>query len=108
MQGPEQAALRNPDGGAVEYQGPGGKMKFIWRKSVVGGEDMEVAGKKLKCHRIRMDDQDESAIPAMNDKSSTRTRYFSEIPGGVARVEMTRLVRGDPPQTLAMNRIVKG
>jgi hypothetical protein len=108
MQAPEYAALRSLDGGAVEYQGRGGKMKFTRRKSAVGGEEMEVAGRKSKCHWIKMDDQDESAIPSMNDKRSTKTWYFSEIPGGVAKVEMTRLISGGPPQSLVVNRIVKG
>jgi hypothetical protein len=109
--GPAYSAARHPDAGEVEYEGPGGKTTFIWRRSAQGDEEIDVAGNKLKCRWTKMDYEDKCAtptIPSMNDKWSTKIWSSPEIPGGVARLEIARLIQGNPPEALVVTRVVKG
>ena len=108
IQGPEYAVACNPGGGEMEFQGPGGKMKSLWRKCDQGDEVIEVAGKKLKCPWIKMEYEEKSAIQVLNDHRWTKTWTSAEIPGGVAQLEMTRLISGNPPETLVVTRVLKG
>lgn len=104
---PLGAVAQKPGGGEIEFQGPGGKQKSIWRKSAEGDEEIEVAGRKLKCHWIKMDYRVESSVEWVNDKSSTKTWYSKEIPGQVAKIEMTRWIKDNPPHDLTVVRVVK-
>ena len=104
---PSGAVARKPEGGEIEFQGPGGRMKSIWRKVAEGDEEIELAGKTLKCHWIKMEFRTESAIESVNDKSSTKTWYSKEIPGNVAKIEMTRWIKDDPPHDLVVVRAAK-
>jgi hypothetical protein len=104
---PQGAAAQKPDGGEIELQGPGGKQKSIWRKDSEGDEEIEVAGKKLKCHWIKMDYRTDSRLEWVKDMSSTKTWYSKEIPGQVAKMEMSRWIKDDPPYLLVVNRVAK-
>src|SRR5262245_25315383 len=104
---PLGAAAQKPDGGEIELQGPGGKQKSTWRKVGEGDEEIEVGGKKLKCRWIKMDYRTESAVVALNDLSSAKTWYSKEIPGQVAKIEMTRWIKDDPPYELVVVRVAK-
>jgi hypothetical protein len=104
---PLGVVAQKPDGGELELKGPGGKEKSIWRKNAEGDEEIEVAGRKLKCHWIKMDYQVESTVEWCNDKSSTKTWYSKEIPGQVAKIEMTRWIKDNPPHDLTVVRVVK-
>jgi hypothetical protein len=104
---PAGAAAKTPDGGEIEFQGPGGKMKSIWRKSAEGDEEIEVAGRKLKCHWISMDYRTESVVEFLKDQSSAKTWYSKEVPGRVAKIEMKRWIRDNPPYELVVVRVAK-
>jgi len=104
---PSGAAAQKPDGGEFAFQGPGGKQKSLWRKTGEGDEEIELAGKKLKCHWIKMEYRTESALESLNEKSSTKTWYSKEIPGNVAKIEMTRWIKDDPPYDLVVLRVAK-
>jgi len=104
---PLGAAAQKPDAGEIEFQGPGGKQKSLWRKTAEGDEEIELAGRKLKCHWIKMEYRTESALEQLNEKSSTKTWYSKEIPGHVAKVEMTRWIKDDPPHDLVVLRVAK-
>jgi hypothetical protein len=104
---PLGAVAQKPDGGEIEYQGPGGKQKSLWRRNAEGDEEIEVVGRKLQCHWIKMEYQVESTIEWVKDKSSTKTWYSKEIPGQVAKIEMTRWIKDDPPHDLTVVRVVK-
>jgi hypothetical protein len=107
VQEPLGAVARKPEGGEIEFEGPGGKQKEIWRRTSEGDEEIEVAGKKLKCHWIKMEYRTESKIEWISDKRSTKTWYSKEIPGRVAKIEMSRWVKDDPPYTLVVVRVAK-
>jgi hypothetical protein len=104
---PSGAAAKNPSGGEIELQGPGGKLKCIWKKIAEGDEEIELAGRKLKCHWIAMEYRDESAVEMMNDLRSNKTWYSKEIPGQVAKIEMKRWIRDKPPYELVVVRFAK-
>ena len=104
---PSGAAARNPDGGEIESRGPGGKMKSIWRKSAEGDEEIDIAGRRLKCHWITIDYRVESAVEMMNDLGSNKTWYSKEIPGQVAKIEMKRWINDKPPYELVVVRVAK-
>ena len=101
------AVARKPAGGEIESQGPGGKQKYIWRKNSEGDEEIEVAGRKLKCHWIKMDYQVDSKVEWVNDISSTKTWYSKDIPGKVAKIEMKRWIKDNPPYELTVVRVAK-
>jgi hypothetical protein len=101
------AEARKPGGGEIEVQGPGGKMKCAWKLVGEGNEEIEVAGKKLKCHWVHVKRQVDSPVEAMKDRSSTKTWYSDEIPGRVAKIEMTRWINDDPPYDLVVIRAAK-
>jgi hypothetical protein len=101
------AVAQKPGGGEIEFQGPGGKSKYIWRKNAEGDEEIEVAGRKLKCHWIKMDYQVDSKVELMNDISSTKSWYSKEIPGQVAKIEMKRWIKDKPPHELTVVRVAK-
>jgi hypothetical protein len=104
---PLDTVYKKPEGGEVEYQGPGGKTKYTWRRSGEGDEEIEVAGKKLKCHWIKMDYRTDAAFEMARDKSSAKTWYSKEIPGHVAQIEMTRWIQENPPHDLVVLRVAK-
>ena len=70
--------------------------------------EIELAGKKLKCHWVKVKRQVESRIEALKDRSSAKTWYSDEIPGRVAKIEMTRWINEDPPHDFVVIRVVKG
>lgn len=101
------AEARKPQGGEMEMQGPGGKMKVLWKQGGEGDEEIEIAGKKLKCHWVLVKRQIDSPVEAVKDRSSTKTWYSDEIPGRVAKIEMTRWIHDDPPHDLVVIRVAK-
>jgi hypothetical protein len=101
------AEALKPEGGELETQGPGGKTKYLWKKSGEGDEEIEVAGKKLKCHWVLVKRQTISPVDMFNDRSSAKTWYSDEIPGRVARIEMSRWIKDNPPHDFVVIRIVK-
>jgi hypothetical protein len=101
------AEAQKPEGGEFEGQGPGGRTKYIWRRSAEGDEEIEVAGKKLRCHWVHMVRQIDSAVEMMKDKSSTKTWYSKDIPGQVAKIEMKRWINDNPPYDLVVVRVAK-
>ena len=101
------AEARKPEGGEMETQGPGGKMKYRWKQSGEGDEEIEVAGKKLKCHWVKVNRQIDSPVEAMKDRSSAKTWFSDEIPGRVAKIEMTRWINDNPPYDLVVVRVAK-
>jgi|ERR1043166_4892673 hypothetical protein len=107
---PEYDFARNPDKGEQEFPGVGGgRTKSFWRKSAEGDEEIDVAGKKVKCHWVKMDYELKHTVrkPAC-EKSGNKTWYSAEIPGMVARLEMIReMPEEKPPQTLVVTRITK-
>jgi hypothetical protein len=82
-------------------------MKYVWKRSGEGNEDIEVAGKKLKCHWVLVKRRIDSVVEAMKDRTSTKTWYSDEIPGRVAKIEMTRWINDDPPHDFVVIRAVK-
>jgi hypothetical protein len=101
------AEAGKPEGGEMECPGPGGKMKYVWKRSGEGNEEIEVAGKKLKCHWVLVKRRIDSVVEAMKDRTSTKTWYSDEIPGRVAKIEMTRWINDDPPHDFVVIRAVK-
>jgi len=101
------AEARKPEGGEIEMQGPGGKMKCAWKKIGEGDEEIELAGKKLKCHWVHVKRSVDSRVEAMKDRSSTKTWYSDEIPGRVAKIEMTRWIQDNPPYEFVVVRAAK-
>ena len=104
---PLGAETLKPEGGEVELQGPGGKQKEVWRKSAEGDEEIELAGKKLKCHWVKMEYRTDSPIERLKEKSSTKTWYSKEVPGQVAKIEMSRWIKDNPPYDLVVVRFAK-
>jgi len=101
------AEAAKPEGSEIEVKGPGGKMKCTWKRSGEGDEEIEVAGKKLKCHWVLVKRRIDSPVAAMKDRSSAKTWYSDEIPGRVAKIEMTRWINDDPPYDLVVVRVAK-
>jgi hypothetical protein len=98
------AEARTPEGGELEFDGPGGKSTCQWKKAGEGEEEIDVAGKKLKCRWVQVKRRIDSRVEAMKDRSSTKTWYSDEIPGRVAKIEMTRWIQDDP---LVVVRVAK-
>jgi hypothetical protein len=101
------AEARKPEGGEIEEPGPGGKVKCTWKKTGEGDEEIELAGKKLKCHWVHVKRSIDSRIEAMKDRSSAKTWYSDEIPGRVAKIEMTRWIQDNPPYEFVVVRAAK-
>ena len=101
------AEALKPEGGELEFQGPGGKMTCLWKRSGEGTEEIEVAGKKLTCRWVLVKRRTDSAVAALKDRSSAKTWYSDEIPGRVARIDMTRWINDDPSSELVVVRVVK-
>jgi hypothetical protein len=105
---PLGAYARSPDGGQIEFRGPGGKTKSLWRKVAEGDEDIDIAGRKLSCHWIKVAYEVDCAVEAIRESSTAKTWYSKEVPGHVAKVEMTRRTKGDPPGDLVVVRVATG
>jgi hypothetical protein len=43
----------------------------------------------------------------MKDRSSAKTWYSDEIPGRVAKIEMTRWIQDNPPYEFSVIRVAK-
>ena len=114
-QDPEYALARHPHEGKLDIPGPAGwKITSLWQKSSEGDEEIEVAGKKLKCHWIKIDHRIECTLESLNEKGAAKTWYSKEIPGQVANLEMTQRVtnypflKNDrPPHDVTVTRITK-
>jgi hypothetical protein len=91
------AQARSPEGGEIEFRGPGGKAKWLWRKVAEGDEEIDIAGRKLSCHWVTVACELDSLFETFREKSRTKTWYSTEIPGQVAKVEMTRRINDNPP-----------
>lgn len=105
---PLGAYARSPQGGEIEFRGPGGKTRSLWRKVAEGDEDIDVGGRKLSCHWIKVAYELNSAVEALRDSSTAKTWYTTDIPGHVAKVEMTRRMKVDPPENLVVIRVATG
>lgn len=105
---PLGAHARSPEGGQIEFRGPGGKTTSRWRKVAEGDEDIDIAGKKLSCHWIKVAYEVDCALEALRESNTAKTWYSKEVPGHVAKVEMTRRTKGNPPGDLVVVRVATG